>query len=126
MTQKAMLQAVMKVAKVSEADFLREVTDLAALLGWSYVHFRPARTMTGWRTPVQGPLGAGWFDLVLVHPRRHSVLFVELKAEAGKLSPEQLAVHAIVNDAIEWAIPEGVLVRTWKPSDWPDIVAALQ
>jgi hypothetical protein len=41
---------------MSEADLLAQVTELAELYGWQWVHFRPARTVHGWRTPVSGPL----------------------------------------------------------------------
>jgi VRR-NUC domain-containing protein len=95
---------------LTEADFQRAVTDLAALLGWSWVHFRPAQTARGWRTPVSGPLGQGWPDLVLVSPLRRRVLAVELKRELGAVSPDQQYVHG----ALEMA---GLTVRVWRPSD---------
>jgi hypothetical protein len=45
---------------VTERDWQRQVTDAAELYGWQWAHFRPARTERGWRTPVSGPLGAGF------------------------------------------------------------------
>ena len=72
---------------ISEAESLRQVTDLAELYSWSCVHFRPARTAHGWRTPVSGPLGAGWPDLILV--RRERMAGAELKLDGGRPRPEQ-------------------------------------
>ncbi len=45
---------------VSERGWQRQVTDAAELFGWTWCHFRPAMTTKGWRTPVSGPLGAGF------------------------------------------------------------------
>lgn len=95
---------------LTEAEFQRAVTDLAAILGWSWVHFRPAQTARGWRTPVEGPLGQGWPDLVLVSPLRRRFLAVELKRELGALSPDQEQVHRILEAG-------GLTVRVWRPSD---------
>lgn len=92
---------------MTEADFLRQVTDLADIYGWRWVHFRPARTQHGWRTPVSGPLGAGWPDLVLVRDR---VIFAELKTDTGKVRPEQAEVGAVLAGAgVEWYL--------WRPKD---------
>ena len=103
---------------MNEADFLVQVTDLAAIYHWSWVHFRPAQTSKGWRTPVQGPLGLGWPDLILVHPARRRVLLVELKTERGRLSPAQEEVHGLLRAA-------GADVRVWHPTDWPAIQETL-
>jgi len=99
---------VVKALAMSEADFQRAVTDLAAILGFAWTHFRPAQTSHGWRTPVSGPLGKGWPDLVLAKPGRF--LAVELKAAGAKCSPDQAAVHAVLREA-------GVEVRVWWPAD---------
>ncbi len=106
---------------MSEADLLRAVTDLASILGWSYVHFRPAQTSRGWRTPVTGPLGKGWPDLTLVRPRDGRLIFAELKAEGGKLSAEQHDVMTILRNLEDRRdAPEswrGITVATWRPAD---------
>lgn len=57
---------------MSEAAFQRQVTGLAQLLGWHWAHFRPGRTERGWATPVSGPIGAGFPDLVLANVLRQS------------------------------------------------------
>jgi hypothetical protein len=80
------------------------VIDLARLLGWRVAHFRPARGPKGWRLQVSGD-GAGFPDLVLVHPR-HGVRFRELKSGKARLSPKQAAwidgLQAAGADAGTW------------------------
>jgi hypothetical protein len=110
--------ALPKVPPITETAFLAQVLELAALLGWSAAHFRPALTSRGWRTPVQGNLGAGFPDLVLAHPGKHRLLFVELKSQAGKVSAEQAAVLACLEEA-------GAMVYVWRPADFDAIVEAL-
>lgn len=90
-------------ARMSEADLMRAVTDLATILGWEWVHFRPAQTQRGWRTPVQGPLGKGWPDLVLIRSRDRRLVFAELKSDKGKTSAEQERVF----DVLYWLTTDG-------------------
>jgi hypothetical protein len=107
---------------ILERDFQQQVTDLAELLGWSWAHFRPAQTAHGWRTAVSGPLGKGFPDLVLAHPRKVCVLFAELKArekgQVAKLSVDQQCVHDVLRMA-------GARVVIWTPADWDTIVNVL-
>lgn len=93
---------------MTEQEFQLQVTDLAELFGWSWVHFRPAQTAKGWRTPVSGPLGKGWVDLVLVRGRR--IIFAELKADKGRISPDQEAVLNTLGST-------GAETHTWRPAD---------
>lgn len=74
---------------MTELEFQNQVTELAEIYGWSWVHFRPAQTAKGWRTPVSGPLGAGWPDLVLIRERDRRLIFAELKRDGGTLSAQQ-------------------------------------
>ena len=104
---------------MTEADFLRNVLELAALLGWHTLHMRPAQTAHGWRTPVQGSLGAGWPDLTLVRVRDQRLIFAELKSDKGKLSPRQIEVHDILRAA-------GLDVRVWRPADFDTIAEILR
>jgi hypothetical protein len=67
---------------------MRAILDAAKVLHWRCAHFRAARTVHGWRTPVEGD-GAGFPDAVLVHPRTGRCWFVELKARRGRLTGEQ-------------------------------------
>jgi len=93
-----------------ERDFQRQVTDLAALYGWTWLHIRPGQTESGWRTPISGPLGKGWPDLVLVSPMRKRTVAAELKRETGELSPDQVYVHTMLREV-------GWTVFVWRPSD---------
>ncbi len=107
---------------MSEADLMRAVTDLAAILGWEWAHFRPAQTSRGWRTPVSGPLGKGFPDLVMVRPRDGRLLFVELKGPKGSPTLEQDHVHAVL------ASVPGVGAYLWRPwhLDSGEIAAVLR
>jgi len=72
---------------MSEEELLTAITEAATYRGWRWVHFRPAQTAKGWRTPTQGH--SGFPDLCLV--RKGDLLFWELKAARGSLSPDQVA-----------------------------------
>lgn len=91
-----------------EKDLQSATIDLAQLLKWQVAHFRPALTKAGnWITPV-GADGKGFPDLVLCRDR---VLFVELKAHKGTLSPEQA----------EWGsrlLLAGAEYYVLRPEDW--------
>ncbi len=96
------------VRAMSEGELQSSVIELAQLLGWRVAHFRTALSKSGhWMTPVQGD-GAGFPDLILVRER---VIAAELKAERGRMSPEQDTWLRAFLDA-------GVLVAVWKPRDW--------
>ena len=98
----------------TEAQMARAIIAAARFTGWRVAHFRPARTTHGWRTPVQGD-GAGFPDLVLVHPRDGLVWWAELKMPAGRLAPEQIAWR----DALEAAGARWLLVRGKAGLDSP-------
>lgn len=102
---------------MNEADFQRQVTDLATILGWEWVHFRPARTAHGWATPVSGPLGKGWPDLILVKPGRR--IAAELKADKGHAAGDQL----VVLNALAAA---GFETHVWWPKDIEAIAEILR
>lgn len=102
---------------LSEAQFQRQVIDLAHLCGWLVAHFRAGRTAKGWRTPVSAD-GAGWPDLVLVHARRQQVLFRELKTDKGELNLAQVLWLAALSGA-------GLDAGVWRPRDWERIVETL-
>lgn len=92
----------------SERELQDAVTGLAGVLGWRWVHFRPARTVDGWRTPVEGD-GAGWPDLFMVRSGR--IIAAELKSSSGRLSPAQDAWLGRLELA-------GVETHVWRPDDW--------
>lgn len=91
--------------KLSEADFQRQVVELARLYGWRTYHTFDSRRSD-----------EGWPDLVLARPP--TLLVVELKAEAGRVSPAQARWLATLADC-------GIDARVWFPSDWPDIERTL-
>lgn len=76
------------------AQLQAQIAELATLLGWSYLHLRPAQTKHGWRTPVEGPLGAGWPDLFLIRVRDRRLLAIEVKRELEQPTAAQVAVLA--------------------------------
>ena len=101
---------------MTEAEWLGQVTELAEMLSWSWVHFRPARTAHGWRTPVSGPLGAGWPDLTLVRGDR--IVFAELKVEGKRPTVDQVFVLSILDVAAE--------AHVWTPADLDDVAKVLR
>jgi hypothetical protein len=99
--------SVPKRTEVSEREFERAVLDTLRLFGWRFCHFRPARTNRGWRTPLSGD--PGFPDIVAV--RGNHVLWLELKAENGRLGDEQARWLAALGVA-------GQEVHCFRPSDW--------
>lgn len=93
---------------MTEEQLQDAVIELAQLLGYLVAHFRPALTARGWRTPVQGN-GRGFPDLVLVRPGR--VIYAELKAHAGTVSPDQ----QVWLDRLRGG---GAEVYLWRPRHW--------
>ena len=100
---------------LSEADMQAGVIALARLLGWRTVHFRPAMTTRGWRTPVSGD-GKGFPDLILV--RKGRLIVAELKSAKGECTPEQEAWL----DSFRASCAE---VYVWRPADYPNVIKAL-
>lgn len=92
---------------MSEDDLLTSVLALCRALHLRTAHFRPAKTERGWRTAVSGD-GKGFPDLIIVGSR---LIARELKAEQGRLLPEQVAWRSALFGA-------GVDATEWRPSDW--------
>jgi hypothetical protein len=101
----------------AEASFQSAVIDLAHLYGWRVAHFRAARTLRGWATPV-GADGKGWPDLFLVHPVRGIALARELKVPPNRLTSEQRQWLHNLSAA-------GIDAQVWTPGDWDKIQATL-
>ena len=93
-----------------EADFQRQVCDLADLCGWSW-----------WHSPDSRRIRPGWPDLILLRQRGDTaeLVVVELKTERGKVSTRQAEVISTLQMA-------GVEAHVWRPSDWPTIRVRLQ
>lgn len=105
----------MSSVRETEAGFQRWVVEAAHLHGWMCAHFRPARTGGDrWVTPVAAD-GAGFPDLVLARPGDVPV-FAELKAEGGRVRPEQQA----------WLEALGPYGHVWRPGDRDLILRILQ
>jgi hypothetical protein len=103
---------------LTEAQFQRQVIDLAAYQGWQWMHVEQRASTgngSGWHVPIKGPLGKGFPDLMMV--RGHSLIFVELKAQRGVLSQFQ-------KDTIETLRWVGE-TYVWRPSDWAEIAEVL-
>jgi hypothetical protein len=102
----------MRGKPMSEDDLKQVVIQTAHLYGWLVTHFRVAQTARGWRTPLEGD--KGFPDLVLA--RDGVVLIPELKAQRGRVAPEQ----------VTWGKALGDCYRLWRPSDIPAIVEELK
>ena len=101
---------------LTEAQFQKQVTDLATRLGWSWLHVERMGNEQGrWRTPVSGPLGKGWPDLVLI--RRGSLLWVELKGPNGVMTQAQKDLGIVLNKVAPYYV--------LRPSDFNQIVEVL-
>lgn len=98
--------------QMSEADWSSRVADYARLKGWRLVHIRNIKDHTGrWRVPYEGD--GGLPDWILA--RNGVVLLVELKARAGRLTPQQKL----------WLAAAGGNGYVWSPAQWSDVLAVL-
>lgn len=101
----------------SEADFQKQVLDLARLHGWRTAHFRPAMNGRGkWQTAVQGD-GEGFPDTLFV--RGAEIMVAELKVGANEVTDEQAAWLSALAEA-------NVPAFVWRPDDWQGIVKVLK
>jgi lipopolysaccharide export system protein LptC len=91
--------------EVTEAQFQRQVTDLAELLGWRWAHNADSR-----RTQAGQP------DLTLIRDR---VVYVELKTDTGRVRPEQESFMAALRAA-------GAEVYVIRPRDFEFLKAVLE
>ena len=99
-----------RLPPTKESDFQWLVREAARKMGWTLEYCTwDSRCSPG-----------GFPDLVLARPRGDKrVLFIELKSEKGKLTPQQAAW-------IEGLRVCGKEVYVWRPSDFDTIVATLQ
>lgn len=104
---------------MSEADLVGQLTEVAAMLDWTWMVVGPLRTSHGWRTATRGPLGAGWPDLLLIHRRTGRMLFCEVKKELGKTTPDQDRVLGVLRAA-------GLEAHVIRPSDFDRFVEVLR
>lgn len=93
---------------VNERLFQEQVMKWAKQNEWKVFHVSPSQPRPGvWKSD-----GKGFPDLVLTSMREPSqgCLFVELKTNIGKLSPEQIAYGDYLNRA-------GMEYHIWRPKD---------
>lgn len=113
---------------LTEAQFQGQVTSLAQLLGWHWVHvsYGPRLNRAGavarYTTPTTGTMARGWPDLVLVRPKDKRIIFAELKRETGETTPEQ----DLVLDILRALVSDRVEVHVWRPSDIDALALVLQ
>jgi len=91
--------------QITEKQFQRQVIDLARIYKWEVYHT--------WNSLHSN---RGWPDLVLAKPPM--ILFVELKTDKGKLTPDQAKWIHLLGDC-------NCLAYCWKPSNWNLIVQTL-
>lgn len=70
----------MRQLKITEKAFMAQVRKAALLTGWRYYH-----TWNSFHS------AAGFPDCVLVHAKKRRLMFVEVKTDTGKLTPDQQA-----------------------------------
>ena len=101
---------------MTERDFQSAIIDLAHLRGYRIHHCRPAVTPSGkWATHISGD--PGFCDLVLAKPGR--ILFLEVKSDRGRVTPDQVAWLAALDTV------SGVTARVVRPEHWDWVVEAL-
>jgi hypothetical protein len=100
--------------RMSERAFQSSVATLARLHQWRHAHFRAAWTPNGYRVAMAGDIG--FPDLTLT--RNGRLVFAELKADGGRLRPDQeLWLEALRKTCAE--------VYLWTPNDWDTIEEVL-
>jgi hypothetical protein len=101
--------------KISEAEFQRQVIDIATWHHWLVDHTPPMRSAKG--AVFTGGL-IGKSDLVLFSLKGKGIIYAELKSETGKVSPSQAVFKNLVTS-------NGGEYFLWRPSDLPAIVERL-
>lgn len=103
--------------EISEKDFLSQIIDLLKLFHWRFEHTFEQRIYAR-RT------SKGFPDIVAVRPPR--LLFIELKSEKGKLTPEQEAWLENLRECSRGIFAEGLEVYLWRPSMFDEILEILK
>lgn len=132
-----------QLRSTSEAQLQTEVIRLARSLGWgTTLTARKALVAEAAAYGIEAPpldglvfhprysLGSepGWPDLTLIRASDRRLVFAELKAEAGRLSPRQAEVLELLRTVVGgsngrpypgggYAGPPRAEVHVWKPSD---------
>src|SRR5690349_561238 len=94
-----------------EKDWHLIVEQFARIMGWTHYHTYDSRKSD-----------PGFPDLVLIRDDR--LIFVELKAQRGKLSPDQERWQELIY-GVAGACPAHVSYYCWKPENFDTMVEAL-
>ena len=93
-----------KAPELSEKMFQSRVVAGARALGFMVYHTYDSRRST-----------KGFPDLCLVHPKSHQLIFVEIKTDKGRVSPEQaMWINTLV------MVPGNVYALILRPELWED------
>lgn len=111
----------MTTRPVLEVDWQRTVCDALDAMGWTWNHARRSIGGKG-RGWVTATTLKGWPDLVCWRGER--LLFVELKRDDGRLTPEQQVV--LVELQVVAAANPHVEVHVWRPKDFDRVVEVLR
>ena len=98
---------------MSEAELAGAVEDAFTRFGWRWVHFRPARKQAGWATAMSGHPGSPDYMIA----RNDELLFIELKSQHGRLTADQEAWGAAL-DNLAGQTGGRVWYGVWRPSHW--------
>ncbi len=90
-----------------ESTFARQIEYLLELGGWRWCHYEPAVRQSGqWATALRGDRGAPDYTAV----RGGRLVFIEIKGDGGRVSPEQKRWIADLLEA-------GVETYVWYPTE---------
>lgn len=103
---------------ITEAQFATQLEDLFDIYHWTYSHFRPGRTMHGWRTSITGHKGFPDYVAVRSKLKMQMTIFAEIKRKGEKPTPEQ-------RDWLDILYQAGNHVFLWYPADVEEIVSIL-
>lgn len=105
---------------LTEAQFQRQVLDLARVLGWSTVE-GPDGALEGltYHPQLAKWSERGWPDLALLRRRDGRIVFAELKSEHGQPTPRQLQVLDLLRAC-------GAEAYLWRPSDLEHVAEVLR
>jgi hypothetical protein len=107
---------------MNEAEFERQIVDLATIFGWRAVGHRPMRTKQGWATGWKYD-GTGWPDLTLIHDTG-KIIVAELKIPPNKLSAEQQSWKTTLETCANNSHGH-IEYHLWTPGHFNDILRQL-
>ena len=135
--------------ELKESDFASWFEDLLDTYGYRWMHPRPGRVKRGGRDVYETDYTGhkGFPDYVICHEQKRRLLFVELKSEKGKMSPDQQLWFDTLKECVKMITLEPVPavgnkpvrydkwlgqvipsfeVYVWRPSDRGDIEEVLK